>query len=209
MKTIAVVSQKGGSGKTTLSVHLAACAVKAGKTVALIDIDPQENCFSWFQTRSSENELAATKAQAAELPQLLKKLKDAHADLVVIDTAPHSNDSAAAAVEMADFVLVPCRPSRFDLEAIISTMNIISLTKDPPPHAIVINGAPPVGKLAQEAREALEAQGYPVLKTVVSNRVAFNYAVTDGRSVHEYEPEGKATKEINALFHAISKIIEI
>lgn len=209
MKTIAVVSQKGGCGKTTLSVHLAACAVKTGKVVALIDIDPQGNCFSWFQTRSSENDFAATKAQAAELPKLLKKLNDAHADLVVIDTAPHSNDSAAAAIEMADFVLVPCRPARFDLEAIPSTMNIIRLTKKPPRHAIVINGAPPVGRLAEEAREALEAQGYPVLETVVSNRVAFNYAVTDGRSVHEYEPEGKATEEIDALFKIILRNMEI
>lgn len=208
MKTIAVVSQKGGCGKTTLSVHLAACAAKAGKAVALIDIDPQGNSFSWFETRQTENELAATKAKAAELPELLKRLKKAHADLVIIDTAPHSDRDTAAAVELSDFVLVPCRPARFDLEAMPSTMNIIRLTKKPPPHTIIINAAPQ-GNLANEAKEALEAQGFPVMVEPITNRVAFNYAVTDGRSVQEYEPYGKAAHEIERLYESIKNIMEI
>lgn len=206
MKTLAVVSQKGGCGKTTLSVHLAVCAVQAGKAVALIDIDLQGNCASWYGTRDKQNELVATKAKAAELPELLKLLKKGGADLVIIDTAPHTDHEAAAAAKLADFVLVPCRPARFDLEAIPSTMDLVRLTKTPA--AIVINVAPR-GQLAQEAQEALKAQGYPVLDSIISNRVAFTYAVTDGRSVHEYEPEGKAAAEVGELYKILVNIMKI
>lgn len=208
MKTLAVVAQKGGCGKTTLSVHLAACAAKAGLAVALIDIDIQGNSLSWFKTRKKENELAATKARAEELPELLERLKKAKADLVIIDTAPHSDFDAAAAVELSDFVLIPCRPARFDLEAMPSTVNIVRLTKKTPPHAILINAAPQ-GNLALEAKAALEAQGFPVMEKPIFNRVAFNYAVTDGRSVQEYEPYGKAAREIESLYKEITNIMDI
>lgn len=206
MKIVSVVSQKGGSGKTTLSVHLAAYASKEGKAVALLDLDPQGSSYSWFTTRDNSNELAATKTNHEELPSILQKLKEANADLVIIDTAPHSNNSAAAAVELADFVLVACRPSRFDLEAVVNTMDIIDLTKPTPNHAVLINCAPPVGNLGEEARGVLEGQGYPVLTSVLCNRVAYNYAVTDGRSVDEYEPEGKAALEIKRLYKELDKV---
>jgi chromosome partitioning protein len=207
MKTLAVVSQKGGCGKTTLSVHLAVCAVQAGKTVALIDIDfSQGNCVRWYETRDKQNELVATKAKAAELPELLRLLKKGGADLVIIDTAPHTDDEAAAAAKLADFVLVPSRPARFDLEAIPSTMDIVRLTKTPA--AIVINAAPR-GPTAKEAQEALKAQGYPVLDNIIYNRVAYNYAVTDGRSVHEYEPEGKAAAEVGELYKILADTMKI
>lgn len=206
MKIIAVVSQKGGSGKTTVSVHLAACAVREGKAVALLDLDPQGSSYSWFSSRSSSNEFAAVKTTHNELPAILKNLENAKADLVIIDTAPHSNSSAAAAVELANFVLVACRPSRFDLEAVVNTMDIIHLTKPTPHHAVLINCAPPVGNLAEEARAALVGQGYPVLNSVICNRVAYNYAVTDGRSVDEYEPGGKAAKEISNLYEELLQV---
>lgn len=167
MKILAVVSQKGGSGKTTVSVHLAAYAAKEGKAVALLDLDPQQSSYRWFNTRSTNNELAAATTGAKELPAILKKLKAANADLVILDTAPHTNRAAAAAVELADFVLVPCKPSRFDLEAVTSTMDLIELTNPTPNHAILINLAPPVGNLAEEARAALSGQGYPVLSSVM------------------------------------------
>jgi chromosome partitioning protein len=205
VKTIALISRKGGCGKTTLAVHLAVCAVRAGKAVALIDLDPQGSSFDWFEVRESQDELAATRASEQQLPELLKQAEIGGVDLCIIDTAPHSDSAAATAAKLADFVLVPCRPARFDMKAIPSTMAIVQLTKTPA--ALVVNVAPPVGKLAEEAKEALELQGYPVLESVVSGRVAFNYAVTDGRSVHEYEPNGKAAQEISELYQEIMSVI--
>ena len=213
MKTLAIVSQKGGSGKTTVSVHLAACAAKEGKVVVLLDIDPQGSSFSWFSTRAESGEMAALKINSRDLASILNDLANPNEDegqiqpdLVIIDTAPHSNECAAAAIELADFVLVPCKPSRFDLEAVVKTMNIIELTKPTPSHAILINKAPPVGKLAEEARAVLEAENYPVLSTVLGRRVSFDYAVTDSRSVDEYEPNGKAAKEIEQLYQELNDI---
>lgn len=206
MKTLAIIAQKGGSGKTTIAVHLAVCAVQKGQNVALIDIDPQGSANKWFHARSNTEGLIAIQSQAEALPALLKKAKDGGVDFVIIDTAPHSDKAAAIVAKLADFVLIPTRPARFDLETIASTMEIIQLTKTP---AAVVMNAIPRGNLAADAKEALKAQGFPVLDTMVSSRVAFSHAVIDGRSVHEYEPNGKAAEEIDELFAVMSHTLNI
>lgn len=206
MKTIALLSQKGGSGKTTLAVHLAVCAIQSGKAVALIDLDPQGSAVDWYEARDTTNELVAIQSTAAALPDILKKAKDGGVDLVIIDTAPHSSKDAATAAKLANFVLIPCRPSRFDLKAIRPTFDIIKLTKTP---AAVVMNVCPRGRLAEDSREALRAQGFPVLDMMISQRVAFSHAVIDGRSVHEYEPEGAAAADIDALFSFIKDKVKL
>ncbi len=206
MKTLAIIAQKGGSGKTTIAVHLAVCALQQGKAVALIDIDPQGSANKWFNARPPTDGLVAIQSQAEALPALLKKAKSGGVDFAIIDTAPHSDKSAALAAEVADFVLIPSRPSRFDLETIASTLSVIGLTNTP---AAVVMNAIPRGNLALEAKEALQAQGFPVLEVMISSRVAFSHAVVDGRSVHEYEPNGKAAEETDQLFSAISSILKL
>ena len=206
MKTLAIISQKGGSGKTTIAVHMAVCAVRQGLHTAIIDIDPQGSAYDWYLSREEENELNAVQAGAGQLAALLKQAKAGGADFVIVDTAPHSDSAAAMTAQLADFVLIPCRPARFDLKAISSTAEIIKLAKTPA--AVIINAAPR-GKLAEEAREALQQQGMTVLVPVLQNRVAYSHAVVDGHSVHEYEPEGKAAEEIDELFACLRKIITI
>lgn len=206
MKTLAIISQKGGSGKTTIAVHMAVCAVRQRLHTAIIDIDPQGSAYDWYLSREEENELNAVQASAGQLAALLKQAKAGGADFVIVDTAPHSDSAAAMAAQLADFVLIPCRPARFDLKAISSTAEIIKLAKTPA--AVIINAAPR-GKLAEEAREALETQGISVLPPVLQNRVAYSHAVVDGRSVHEYEPEGKAAEEIDELFVCLRKVLKI
>lgn len=206
VKTLALISQKGGSGKTTLAVHIAVCAVKAGKYVALFDLDPQGSAADWHETRGRSDELAAVKASPKALPALLEKVKSAGVDLVILDTAPHSNNAAAEAAKHADFVLVPCRPSRFDLKAMPSTFEILKLNNTPA--AVVLNVCPR-GHLVDEAAELLQAQGFPVLKERVSQRVAFSHAVIDGLAVHEYEPDGKAAQDITDLFKTIRKRLKL
>ena len=206
MKTLAIISQKGGSGKTTIAVHMAVCAIRQNLHTAIIDIDPQGSAYDWYLSRSEENELNAVKAGVNQLAALLKQAQAGGADLVIVDTAPHSDSAAAIAAQLADFVLMPCRPARFDLKAIGSTSQIARLAKTPA--SVVINAAPR-GKLADEAREALRLQGIDVLSPVLQQRVTYSHAVIDGRSVHEYEPDGKAAEEIDELFVCLKGIMKL
>jgi chromosome partitioning protein len=208
MKTLAIMSQKGGSGKTTLAVHLAAYAVGKKVKTALIDLDPQASAYKWNERRTEDDpkspKLDAVKGTVAQLAGFLKLAEDNGLALVIIDTAPHSNSAAAIVAQRADFVLMPCRPALFDLDAIASTVEIVTSAETSA--AVVLNAAPR-GKLADEARAALEGQGITILQSAIHQRAAYSHAVIDGRAVHEYEPEGKAAEEIAGLYGNISKIL--
>ena len=206
MKTLAILAQKGGSGKTTLAVHMAVCATRRKLRTALIDLDPQGSAYDWNASREDSRKLDAVKASSGQLAALLQQAKTAKADLVIIDTAPHSDSAAAIVAQLADFILIPCRPARFDLKAIGSTAAIAKLAKTPA--AVVINAAPR-GKLVKEAREALHQQGFTVVEPVLYQRAAYSHAVIDGRSVHEYEPDGQAAGEIDALFACIQRSLKL
>ena len=153
MKTLAILSQKGGSGKTTVAVHMAVCAAQRKLKTAIIDIDPQRSAYLWNQSRPDGRKLDAVTADANQLPALLAKAKAGGIELAIIDSAPHSDSEAAIAAQLADYVLIPCRPARFDLDAIASTVDIAKAANTPA--AVVINAAPR-GRLADEARAALQ-----------------------------------------------------
>jgi len=155
-RTLVILSQKGGSGKTTLAVHMAVCASRRRLRTAIIDIDPQRSAYQWNQSRPADSKLDAVAGDERDLPALLRKAKAGGVDLTIIDTAPHSDSAAAIAAQLADYVLIPCRPARFDLDAIASTLDIARAAKTPA--AVVINAAPR-GKLAYEARAALQRRG--------------------------------------------------
>lgn len=128
MKVIALISQKGGSGKTTLATSLATQGYIEGLKTLLIDLDPQGSSYKWGKRRTIPAPTVMT-AQAVGLEQILEGAKEQGVDLVVIDTAPHSEKDARKACEVADLVLIPCRPSIHDLDAIEDTLNIAQLTK--------------------------------------------------------------------------------
>jgi chromosome partitioning protein len=203
MKILAILAQKGGSGKTTVAVHMAVCAVQRKLKTAIIDIDPQGSAFQWNASRPEGMKLDAVAANAAQLAGLLQRAKAGGIELAIIDTAPHSNAEAATAASLADFVLIPCRPARFDLDAIASTVEIARAANAP--CGVVINAAPR-GRLAEEARAALTSKGVNVIETVLHQRAAYSHAVIDGRSVHEYEPNGAAAEEIDNLYNHITRL---
>ena len=203
MKTLAIIAQKGGSGKTTLAVHLAVCATLHMLKTALIDLDPQASAYQWNESREDGRKLDAVRASSDDLASFLQQAKAGKIDLAIIDTAPHSDSAAAIAAQFADFVLIPCRPARFDLDAIATTAQIAKVAKTPA--AVVLNAAPR-GRLAEEARLALQGHNLTVMDTVLYQRAAYSHAVIDGRSVHEYEPEGKAAAEIDELYNHITRL---
>jgi chromosome partitioning protein len=204
MKTMAILAQKGGSGKTTIAVHMAVCAAQRKLKTAVIDIDPQHSAYHWNESRPDDRKLDAVAAEVSQLAALLRQADNAGVNLAIIDTAPHSSADAAIAAKLADFVLIPCRPARFDLDAVASTLEIAKAANTPA--AVVINAASTRGPLAKEAREALSRQGATVVDTVLHQRVAYSHAVIDGRSVHEYEPGGAAAAEIDALYNHITRL---
>lgn len=208
MNTLAIIAQKGGAGKTTLTVHFAVCAALHGLKVAIIDLDPQGSAFNWNESRPAAQRFSAIKGDAATLPALLQKAEVAGIDLTIIDTAPHSDHVAAAAAKLADFALLPCRPQRWDLEAMESTLAILQLTKTP--LAVVMNAAPQGFRLVEEARAALLSNfGVNVVPNVIHQAAALSHAVFDGRSVHEFDPDSRSTEEIEALYKAVAGFMDI
>jgi chromosome partitioning protein len=198
MKTVAILSGKGGSGKSTIAMHLAVAAERRGAPVAVLDIDPQASAATWKDTRADESP-SVTSLQPSRLAKALQVAENAGAVLALIDTAPHSADAAIAAAEAADLVLVPCRAGILDLRAIGATARVVKLAGKPA--FVILNAVPPhAPRLIDDAREAVKAHGLEVAPIVIAQRAAFAHALTVGQTAEEYEPGGKASEEISALF---------
>jgi chromosome partitioning protein len=196
MKTISIVSQKGGAGKTTLAIHLAVAASLAGMNTAIIDLDPQASSAKWADRRQAELPVVIS-AHASRLTQVLDTASAEGGELAIIDTAPHSDNAALDAARMADLVLIPCRPSILDLEAIANSLDIAKLAHKPA--SVILNAVAPSGSEADEAEEAiiqLEGEACPIR---LVNRVAYARAIVYGQVAQEFEPHGKAAREIEAL----------
>lgn len=196
MKTISIISQKGGAGKTTLALNLAGAAEELGWRTVVVDLDPQASAKGWHDHRSKEAPVVIS-AQATRLDDVISTAQRHGADLCVIDTAPHSETTALAAARAADLILIPCRPAILDLRAIASSVDLVQLAKRPA--LIVLNAAPPRGGLADQAEEAMRSYGIPVAEVRISQRAALVHALTAGQTVTEYEPDGAASNEIRAL----------
>ena len=202
MKTIAILSRKGGTGKTTLAIHLAVASEKAGHTAALIDLDPQASAAEWRDTRNDDTP-AVISSHSSRLQPTLKLAEENGATLAILDTAPHTETSALDAANAAEFAIIPCKPSLIDLKAVKSTINVIQIAKVPA--CIVLNIVPARGDLADEARKAIEHYGVPCAPYEIGSRIAFVHSYISGLTVQEYEPRGKASQEIKALYKYIAK----
>lgn len=202
MKILSVLSQKGGAGKTTLSVHLAVAAEQKKKSTVLIDLDPQITATEWAESREAETPIVVS-CQAKLLDKYLKTAEENGADLAIIDTAPHSERDALAAARAADYVLIPCRPEIFDLRAITHTIDMVRLTRIPA--GVVLNAAPYRGRMPEDAAEVVEELGMPLAPVTVVQRAAYRNALPLGLTVLEYEPKGKAADEIWTLHRWVTK----
>lgn len=206
MKIIAVISQKGGAGKTTIALHLAVAAERDGKQTAVIDLDPQASATSWGDSRETE-EPAIVSAQSSRLGQVLEAAKKGGADFVIIDTAPHSESSALAAARAADLILIPCRPAILDLRAIGNTIDLAKMAGKPA--AVVLNAVPPRGAIADDAAAAVAGYGVEIVPVSFGQRAAFQHSLTGGQTAQEYEPGGKAAEEALQLYKWASTQVKL
>lgn len=197
MKTVAIVSQKGGSGKTTLSLHIATAVEAAGSPTVIIDLDPQASAAGWGDSREGDAPVVVA-LPYTRLTHGLKAAADGGAKLAVIDTAPHSDSVAIAAVKAADLVLIPCRAGILDLRAISTTAELVMSTGK---RAFVIfNAVPPrATQLLADAQAAVAHHGLPIAPVTLQQRAAFGHALTIGKTASEYEPHSKASEEVNEL----------
>lgn len=207
MKTVAIISQKGGAGKTTICVHLAVAASMDGRNTAIIDIDPQISATNWGDRRLALSDLPVViSAQPARLAHELDRVKGNGGELCFIDTAPHAGTAALNAAKAADFILVPCRPAILDLDAMSDTIDLVKPTGKP--FYVVMNAVGSSLRECREAEEAVEALGADVCPVRLTNRVAFSRALITGRTAQEFEPSGKATNEIEHLHKFVCEHIQ-
>jgi chromosome partitioning protein len=201
MRILTIASQKGGSGKTTLTAHLAVEAEhrKAGP-VAVIDTDPQGSLASWWNTREAPTPLFAA-VTIAQLAEHLAGLRRQGINLVLIDTPPQTIHTIEAANTAADFVLIPARPSPHDLRAVAVVVEMVEQAKKP--FCFVVNGATPHTNIAKEAIGALAEHG-KVAPVTIHHRVDFAASMVDGRTVSELAPESRSAQEITLLWKYVS-----
>ena len=200
MFTVAIIGQKGGTGKTVAAIGLAVASTRAGWSTVLVDLDPQATAARWKDRREDENP-AVISAQASRLLPVLDAARKSGADLAVIDTAGRNDDSALAAARAADLVLIPCRPHMVEIETLAAVKDLVMLAGNPPAF-VLLNGIHPTAtKQADEARELVQsAFGLKCCPVHLCHRSAYAEAPTTGKTPQELDPDGKAALELQRLF---------
>jgi chromosome partitioning protein len=207
MKVIAVIGQKGGTGKTTTAQNLSVAATQAGHTVALVDLDSQPTSANWGDRRESEQP-AVVSAQVARLRNVLSAARKQGVTMAILDTPPRTAEGSLEAAKLADLVLVPVRPMVNDLETLTALKELV-LFAGAPPTWVVINAAPVQGDRAVEARQVAESLGFQVAPVLLHQRSAFGDAPAAGLGVTEYEPSGKAAEEVQGLYKFMHKQLKL
>lgn len=200
MKTISLVSQKGGVGKSTLASNLAAYASSKGLKTTIIDLDPQSSLTAWYGLRLRHRDDVELLVKGSVVDQVKQQAK-AGFDLCIIDTPPHNSTESATAVSVSDITIVPVRASAFDLIASKPTFELLASGKG----GVVLNAVPSSSAVKDSAIDFVKQSGLKVL-AVIGQRIAFQHAVNEGKGVTEYQPSGKASEEIKGLWETIIKL---
>ena len=209
MKVLAVFTSKGGSGKSTVAIHLAVLASqqKRQNKVLVLDYDVQSSSRSWTQIREAETP-AVLPATAGDLSGILAQARKEDFDLVIVDMPPHSAANADVVMRESDLVVIPVRPSALDLWALETTVDAVR--SNGARGVFVLNQVPPTGSEGDEAEKALRdlAPRVPVAKSRLVMRKAFSTALNGGMAITEFAPPSdKASKEAVSLFKEIKGML--
>lgn len=208
MKTVALINQKGGSGKTTLAISLAAAFQHDGKNVLVLDLDPQASATEWHDVRKDPLPHVES-IQPSRLAKTVESAKEIGTDILILDTAPHSEATALDAARVADLVLVPCKPSIMDLRAMTKTVDLLKLVKVPA--YAIMNGVQhhSIQAAEQAAVTIHDHLKFPVAPLAMGERIAFSRCLIEGQAAQEYEPGGKAAVETAALLSWVKKQLKV
>jgi len=205
MRVLALASQKGGSGKTTLSGHLAVQAQRAGHgPVVLIDIDPQGSLADWWNERTTELP-AFAQTTVARLAADLEVLRAQGFRLAVIDTPPAITMAIQSVIQVAELIVIPTRPSPHDLRAVGATVDLCDRAGKP--LIFVVNAATPKARITSEAAVALSQHG-TVAPITIHHRTDFASSMIDGRTVMEVDPGCRSSGEVEGLWTYIYDRLE-
>ena len=198
MKTVAVVSQKGGVGKTTAAIQIGFAAHRAGLVTVIIDLDPQSTAAKWGERREADGPCVVG-GRASRLALIVETARANGADLVIIDTPPCAEDTALQASKIADFILIPTRPGGFDVEAIQATLDMVEYLGRP--GAVLVNSVPTNRQhLAATTLDRLGKRGFAVAPVLWMERAAFADLGADDMPTLERDAECKASEEVAGLF---------
>lgn len=206
MQVIAVLNQKGGSGKTTIATHLARALQLDGADVLLVDSDPQGSARDWAAVREDQ----PLTVVGIDRPTIDRDLKNvARKDFVVIDGAPQAADLAVSAIKAAHFVLIPVQPSPYDIWATADLVELvkqrIEVTDGKLQAAFVVSRAIKGTRIGAEVTEALNGYGLPVLESRITQRVSYPGTAAAGSTVMDAEPDSDAAAEVRTLANEIKQ----
>lgn len=204
---IGILNQKGGVGKTTLSVNLAACLARTGARVLLIDADPQGSSLDWAAARQSEPLFSVVGFPRSTIHKEIGQIGQGY-DHIVIDGPPRVTDLARSAIMASDIVLIPVQPSPYDIwaaEEVVKLVDEARIYKENIKSAFVVNRKITNTAIGRDVREALAAYPVHVLQSSVAQRVVFAEAAAQGQAIFEIDPTGPAVAEIEAV---VAELVE-
>jgi chromosome partitioning protein len=207
MHIISFVTQKGGTGKSTLALNLAVAAEAKGAKVVVLDLDPQGTAAAWFESRAAETPAVLDHNQVGKLDETLARLARAGYTLAVIDTPGVDSPATRDAMNAADLCLIPVRPSQADINATVPTIRALRDMRRP--FAFVLNQVPPQrqARVTKAVELRLGTDGV-VAPVAIAARMDMQYAYALGQAAIEYEPTGKAAAEVAELWAWCKKRME-
>jgi chromosome partitioning protein len=201
-RVITFANLKGGVGKSMLASALSVRAAEESKRVALLDLDPQESLASWWTRRGKVKNPKLFEVDATT--EAIELLVSEGWEWVFIDTGPAKLDLIEPGIVVADFVLIPTRPSAFDIEQAAITVELCDAHGKP--HAFVLNHAPAGSTMTKSSIQFLQQNGSAVIERAIPFRPAYMAAATVGKSGPEVEKTGAARKEIDAIWSAVKTL---